>query len=109
VPELWTLGDIRVVMKNIQITSRKTDLKVLFVVVFSAVAGFLLPSHFEISYYARFFDAVFSVPVALLVWCAFHLVEPRRHSKKWTVAEFMIVPLVWLLLMVALDVWFHHL
>ena len=96
-------------MKNIQITSRKTDLKVLFVVVFSAVAGFLLPSHFEISYYARFFDAVFSVPVALLVWCAFHLVEPRRHSKKWTVAEFMIVPLVWLLLMVALDVWFHHL
>jgi hypothetical protein len=96
-------------MKNIQFTSRKSDLKFLAVIGFSAVAGFLLPGRFEYSYHAQFFDAIFSVPLALLVWCGFHLIEPTIHSRKWTIAEFTVVPIVWLLLMLALAVWFHHL
>ena len=96
-------------MKNIQFTSRKTDLKVLAVVGFSAAAGFLLPARFEDSFLARFFDAILSVPLALLLWSAFHLIEPSKHGRKWTIAEWIVVPIVWFLLMLALNAWFHHL
>ena len=96
-------------MKNIQFTSRKTDLKVLAVVGFSAAAGFLLPAQFEDSFHAQFFDAIFSVPLALLVWSAFHLIEPSSHGRRWTISELIVVPIVWFLLKLALDAWFHNL
>lgn len=96
-------------MKYIQFSSRRTDIKVLVVVGFSAVAGWLLPPQFENSYHAVDFDALFAVPLALLVWCVFHLIELSRHGWKWAIAELTVVPIVWLLLMLALDVWLHHL
>jgi len=99
-------------MKNIWFTSRETDwkvLKVFGVVGLSCVAGPLLAAQFEDSFLSLSFDAIVSISVALLVWSVFHLVEPKDHGRKWTIAELTVVPLVWLLLMVTLAVWFHHL
>jgi len=90
-------------------------LKVLLVVLVSAVAGFLLPLQFDnryrdISdfYNIQLFDFIFSVPSALLVWCVFHLIQPSRHGRKWTIAEFIVVPIIWLSLMLAFDSWVHY-
>ena len=96
-------------MKNVQLTSRKTDLRVLLVIVFPAFAGFLLSMLFEDFPQALLCDAVISIPLALLVWCAFRLVQPSHHSQRWTIAEFTLVPIIWLLLMLAFVAWSHHL
>ena len=98
-------------MKDIQIFSRETDRKVLLVLFglgVPALAGCLLPTPFEDSH-VRLFDAVLSAALALLVWSGFRLLEPRRYSHKWEIAERTVVPVVWLLLILAFAVWFYHL
>jgi hypothetical protein len=98
-------------MKNIEFYSRETGQKILLILVclgVSALAGCLLPTPFEDSS-ARLFDAALSVALAVSVWCGFHLIKPRRYSQKWAIAELTVVPIVWLLLMLALAVWFYHL
>jgi len=98
-------------MKNIQIFSRETDRKALFILFglgVPALAGSLLPTPFEDSH-ARLFDAVLSVALAIFVWSGFRLFEPKRYSHKWAIAERTVVPVLWLLLMLAFAVWFYHL
>ena len=51
-----------------------------------------------------FINFLISIAAALFVWSTFKLVEPFRYSRNWQIAEFIFVPLVWLLLMVAIDV-----
>lgn len=98
-------------MNDIQFTSLRSDAKIpiiLFCLGISAFVGYLLPTPFDDSR-ARLFDAAISVILGGFVWAAFRLIEPRRHGQKWMIAEFTVVPLVWVLLMVAIGVWFYHL
>jgi len=98
-------------MKNMQFSSRKADQKVLIVLLclgIPALVGCFLPPPFA-GLLALLFDVVLSVALAVFVWCVFHLIEPRRHSQKWVIAELTIVPAIWLLLMLAVAVWFYHL
>ena len=114
-------------MNNIQFASRRTDIRVVAVsgfLGFSAVAGWLLASFFlvndlepmqpignldRVQFRVQFFEAIISVSLALLVWCSFLFVRPARYGRKWVIAEWIVVPLVWLLLVLAFDVWVHHL
>ena len=98
-------------MKSIHFYSRETGQKALLVLVclgVAALAGCLIPTPFDDSD-ARLFDAALSVALAVFVWCGFHLIEPRRFSRKWAIAEVAIVPVAWLLLIILFAVWFHHL
>lgn len=111
-------------MKNIQFASRRTDIRVVAVsgfLGFSAVVGWLLAS-FSLAadpmpfvnldraqFRLQFFGTIISVSLALLVWCSFLLVRPARYSRKWVIAEWIVVPLVWLLLVLALNAWVLHL
>jgi len=98
-------------MKNVQLSSRTTDqsvLLVLFCLGLAALVGCLLPTPFEGSQ-ARCFDAGLSVALAVFVWSAFHLIEPRRYSPKWMIAEFTVIPALWLLIILAFAIWFYHL
>jgi len=97
------------VMQNRLFPSLKMDDKVLIILLclgFAAFIGCLLPVPFYVS---RVLGGFISVGLAVLVWCVFRLVEPRRYSRKWAIAELMVVPVVWVLLMVAVGVWFYHL
>jgi len=108
-------------MNNIQFTSRRTDFKILKVVAvlgISALAGFVLALLYEgiypepfvpIGFAVFFWEAIVSVPLALFVWCSFLLIRPGRYSRKWVIVEWIVVPLVWLLLVLAFDAWVHHL
>ena len=111
-------------MNSIQFASRRTDIRVVAVsgfLGFSVVVGWLLASFLlvndplqfvnldPVQFRVQFFETVISVSLALLVWCLFLLVRPARYSRKWLIAEWIVVPLVWLLLALAFDVWVHHL
>ena len=93
-------------MKNIHLTSQRIMFRILLVVVLSTIAGFLLPM---LSEDFPPFDAAISSPLALLAWSVFRLVAPNRYDRKWTIAEFTLVPIAWLSLMLAFNVWFHQL
>ena len=105
-------------MKNIQLTQRETDLKVLavttkagafFIVggivwlftILSCGGDYQLPQ-------LPFINFVISIGAALFVWSIFKLIEPRRYSRNWQIAGFIFVPLVWLLLVLASDVGIHN-
>jgi hypothetical protein len=96
-------------MKSQMFPSLKTDDKVLIILLclgFAAVIGCLLPAPYDISHA---FGGFISVTFGILVWCLFRLIEPRRYSRRWAIAELTVVPIVWMLLMLALAVWFYHL
>jgi hypothetical protein len=98
-------------MKSTQFYSRETVQRILIALAclgVSVFAGCLLPTPFEDSH-ARVFDAALSVALAVFVWCGFHLFEPRRFSRKWAIAELTVIPVIWLMLMLAFAVWFYHL
>jgi hypothetical protein len=102
-------------MKNIQLTQRETDLKVLAVAtkagVFLIVGGvvwlFTLLSCGS-DFRLPLINSIISMGVALFVWSIFKLIEPRRYSRNWQIAGFIFVPLVWLLLVLASDVGIHN-
>lgn len=92
---------------NFQYMNQRLAYKAFFVVGLSAVSGFLL-STLEPPPTAPLIELIVSVPLALLLWSVFHLVEPANPSRKWVIAELTVVPVVWLLLMLALGVWLFH-
>jgi hypothetical protein len=105
-------------MKNIQLTERETDLKVLAATTkagaFLAVGGIvwlftLLSSGGDYQLpQLPFINFVISISAALFVWSLYHLIAPLRYSRNWQIVGFIFVPLVWLLLMVAGDVGIHN-
>lgn len=103
-------------MKNIQLTERETDLKVLavttkagaFFIVGGIVWLFTLLSCGN-DFQMPFINFLISIAAALFVWSTFNLIAPPRYSRNWQIAGFIFVPLVWLLLMVAIDVGIHTL
>ena len=107
-------------MKNIQLTERETDLKVLAATTkagaFLAVGGIvwlftLLSSggDYQLPQLPQlpFINFVISIGAALFVWSTFKVIEPLRYSRNWRVVEFIFIPLVWLLLLVAIDAGIH--
>lgn len=96
-------------MKNIQFTSRETDLKVLIAsscLGFAAVVGFLVPVPSG-DFSGYFIGPAVSVALAVFVWSVFHLIKP--DTRKWTMTELAIVPVIWLLLMLTFGAWSYYL
>ncbi len=99
-------------MKNVLLWSRAADGKILTrmgYISFVALAGFtglLLPAPTEAS---PLVGSIISATLLVLVWAVLHLVQPRRPSHKWVVAKRIVIPTIWVLLMVAVALWFSRL
>lgn len=119
-------------MNKIQVVSGRTVRKTLAVLAwvgfFSISAGFgfcleLGPSDdtwlqffnfwgyssYSLMVHAALINAAISIGIALLAWSSFRLVQPAHPNRNWQIAEVILVPLFWLLLLVAADVslcWF---
>jgi hypothetical protein len=94
-------------MKNIQFTSRETDYNFLIPLALLAsfgaagvFLGLLMPTHGQI-HEAPWILAAISVGVALFVWSVFRLIEPAHYNRGWKIAEVTLVPLYWLVLVLA--------
>jgi hypothetical protein len=108
-------------MKNIQLTQRETDLKVLAVAAkvgaFITVGGiawlFTLLSCGNDAQYdpvdlsLPFINFLISIAAALFTWSTFNFIEPFRYSRNWQIVKFIFVPLVSLLFLVAINVALH--
>jgi len=91
-------------MKNLQLTSRKTNAKVLTALAsvgFFAIAGELIGCFVPAAACAL---AVISVGLAVFVWSIFRLIKPGRYDRSWNLAEVILVPLCWLMLLLAVYV-----
>lgn len=115
-------------MKNIQFTSRETDLEilenlmaeiravlpilrvsvlvVLLAVLPAVLTGVLLSDTFQDALGMLHAEVILSILLPLLVWSILRLMRPIRYSRNWTVAEFTIVPIVGMMLMLAFNAWF---
>jgi hypothetical protein len=98
-------------MKNIQIPSFETYSKVLVALGMAGIfaiagvfVGCLMPWPLNEIHYAPLIFAAISVGLASLVWSLFRLIEPVHYDRAWTVAEITLVPLYWLLLLLAVNV-----
>ena len=98
-------------MKNIQLWSRDIDRKILIVIgafcslLVAALIGSVLPPPFPFKH-ITIFDALLTTALLVLVWSVFRVVRPDRYSRKWAVAEAIVIPVVWGLLVGVLAVWF---
>lgn len=98
-------------MKKIVFWPRAVDWKILSGVGCLAVAGLVGavlpgPSPFDDNSFLMGCVAAF---LLVSVWSCFRLVRPTLYSRKWVSAEFIAVPVVWILLVAALGLWFWHL
>lgn len=90
-------------MKNLEIWSRDTDLKILIIVRWMCVlglaasVGLLYPT--EPLYSLPPINALVSGLILILVWGVFHLVRPSRAGQIWLVMERVAIPTVWMLLL----------
>jgi hypothetical protein len=101
-------------MKNIQLTQRETDLKVLAVMakagaffIIGGIAWLFTLLSWSSDYQLPFINFVLSIAAALFAWSIYHLVAPRRYSRDWQIAGLIFIPAVWLLLVLAGDVGIH--
>lgn len=102
-------------MSTKQTWSHALGWKILFA---AAYLGFAAAVSFNISLLALWgsdsdgllsgIEVLVTTALAVPVWAVFRLVRPDRWSRRWSVAEFVAVPVVWLILAVALAFWFHH-
>jgi hypothetical protein len=101
-------------MKNIQVWSRDTDRKILTAagavgsLGLAAFIGSVLQPPTP-SDHMPLFDGLLTSMLLVLVWSVFQLVRPGQYSHKWAVAQVIVIPVVWGLLVGALAVWFSEL
>jgi len=98
-------------MKDAVLWSRNTDWKILMVgglLLASVVAGMVLPAPAPIKYIDLFAPATTSC-LLIFAWGTFQLFRPTGWNRKWRAAEFIVVPLLWLALVVGVGLWFSHL
>ena len=69
------------------------------------VGFFFIPTPIESARFVGPFLTVIFIP---FTWGAFRLVRPSRYGRAWLIAEFIVVPVLWLLLVIALGIWFGH-
>ena len=97
-------------MKNTLLWSRATDRKILTAAgIFCALAlamavGSAHPAP-EAPDIIRLLDGFIAAILLVLVWSSFRLARPGRYNHKWAVAEAVVVPLIWALLVAALGFW----
>ena len=101
-------------MKSIQLYSRETGQKALIILLclgFPALVGYLLPTPLLTEDVPRIqlIDAGIAVALGVFVWGVFCLIEPRRHGRRWLIAKLVGIPIIWLILVLILAVWFHRL
>ena len=98
-------------MKNVQFTSRDTDYKFLAALalltsfaVAGIFAGLFMPTGFGGIHEAPCILAAISVGLVLFVWSVFRLIKPAGYDRNWQIAGIVLVPLYWLLLLLAVDI-----
>ena len=76
----------------------------------AATIGLALPTPSpEQSDTFQLLEGLISAMLLVFVWGGFRVVRPRWYSQRWTVAEAIVVPVVWGLLVAALGFWFYYL
>jgi hypothetical protein len=99
-------------MKNMEFWSRETDWKILIVAAALSISGFagLLHVWPEFLNIPWVFGTGVALALLLLPWGLFNLVRPirARWDRRWSIAEAIVVPIAWLLLLIALSLWFYH-
>ncbi len=96
-------------MNNIQSWSRDVGRKIgcVGILILAGFVGFLLPVPLG-SWESATVDAFVTMALLVFAWGAFHLVRPIRYNRKWQVAGYVAIPLVWICLVAALGCWLHH-
>ena len=74
----------------------------------AAAVGVVIPTPVE-GDYVRLIDAFITTMLLIAVWAGFRLVRPVRFARVWVAAEFIAVPVLWTVLVVALSLWFQYL
>jgi hypothetical protein len=73
-----------------------------------AVAGIssevVMPGSFQAANFAPAILIIVSIGSAAFVWSIFRLIRPVRANRGWQIAEMVLVPLYWLVLLLAADV-----
>jgi hypothetical protein len=101
-------------MKNIELWSREIDWKILIFagafcsLALAALVGSALPPPIPFRQ-TPLLGGLLTTALLVFVWSLFHLVRPERYSRKWAVAEAIVIPVVWGLFVGALAVWFSGL
>ena len=101
-------------MQNIELWTRDRDRKIAaaacatLIVAFAALIGAWIPTPEPLGE-SHGLNSLITSALLVFVWAAFRTVRPIRFSQKWIFAEVVAVPLIWVLLVVALALWFHHL
>ena len=77
----------------------------------AAVVGFFLPPPMPtyIFQQIRFVDSAMAVCLGVFVWGAFHLAEPAHHGRHWLIIRDIAIPIIWLVLVSLIGIWFHYL
>jgi hypothetical protein len=98
-------------MKNLQFTPENVFCGILSAfnfIFFFAMAGasaiFFMPWPFEQLPHPALVLAASSVGLATFVWALFRLIRPVHANRRWQIAEIIIVPFCWLLLVSTVDV-----
>jgi hypothetical protein len=78
---------------------------------YAALAGYCLPppSSADDFQQIRLLGAILSVSLAIFAWGVVHLVEPPYCGRRWVRAKIIVIPLVWLVLVGLLTLFFQHL
>ena len=98
-------------LKTIVLWSRETDaiIAVEFCsFAFAAGVGCIIPAPVDDGQ-MRLIDASITMLSLAFVWSGFRLIRPLRPSRLWIIAEWIVVPIIWTGLVIALAVWFGHL
>lgn len=100
-------------MKNVELWPRSTDRKILAVtcipgvVAFAALIGMWIPI-LGPAEDLQWVNGLAAGALLAFVWGVFRIVRPVRYRRKWVVAEFVAVPIIWVLLVIALALGFDH-
>jgi ABC-type transport system involved in cytochrome c biogenesis permease subunit len=97
-------------MKNVLIWSRATDRRILVaagggcLVALAGGIGAALPA--PVPYDStQLVQGIIAAALLVFIWGTFRLARPRLHSQRWVVAEWVVVPVAWGLLVTVLGLW----
>ena len=96
-------------MRATQVWSRETDRKILVGLGCLALAsgvGFLLPEPVE---GLRLLNVFIASVVLVFVWGVFRILQPMQYGRVWLKGELFAVLSTWIVLMIAVGIWFAHL
>lgn len=101
-------------LKTVVLWSRETDqiiavaFGLLCCFAFAAGVGCIIPAPVDDGQ-MRLINASITMSLLAFVWSGFRLIRPFQPSHLWMIGEWIVVPLFWTVLVIALAVWFGHL